>query len=120
MLRDRHYIGYVRFKGKEYSGLISFELFHRVLRNRNHPIRCRYTPPQTRPLSQRCSLVPDWPDAQTNPVLLLDRRGGRLTIRGASTIFRTITQAAGLDDAITAHTGRRTSPPPSSAAAPTS
>lgn len=51
---------------------------------------------------------PDWPGAQTTPVLLLNRRGTRLTTRGASTIFRTIATTAGLDDTITAHIGRHT------------
>lgn len=51
---------------------------------------------------------PDWPGAQTTPALLLNRRGTRLSTRGASTIFRTIAQAASLDDTITAHTGRHT------------
>jgi integrase/recombinase XerC len=41
---------------------------------------------------------PDWPGAQTSPALLLNRRGTRLTTRGASTIFRTIATTAGLDD----------------------
>lgn len=36
------------------------------------------------------------------------RRGTRLTTRGASTIFRTIATTAGLNDTITAHTGRHT------------
>ena len=51
---------------------------------------------------------PDWPGAQTTPALLLNRRGTRLTTRGASTIFRTIATTAGLEDTITAHIGRRT------------
>jgi site-specific recombinase XerD len=51
---------------------------------------------------------PDWPGAQTSPALLLNRRGTRLTTRGASTIFRTIATTAGLDDSITAHIGRHT------------
>jgi site-specific recombinase XerD len=51
---------------------------------------------------------PDWPRAQTTPALLLNRRGARLTTRGASDIFHTIATTAGLDDTITAHTGRHT------------
>ena len=51
---------------------------------------------------------PDWPGAQTTPALLLNRRGARLTTRGASDIFHTIATTAGLDDTITAHTGRHT------------
>lgn len=54
---------------------------------------------------------PDWSHAQTNPAnpaLLLNRRGGRLTTRGASDIFHTIATNAGLDDTVTAHIGRHT------------
>lgn len=51
---------------------------------------------------------PDWPHAHTNPALLLNRRGGRLSTRGASDIFHTITANAALDDTVTAHTGRHT------------
>jgi len=51
---------------------------------------------------------PDWPGAHTSTALLLNRRGGRLSTRGASDVFRTIAQTAGLDDPITAHTGRHT------------
>jgi site-specific recombinase XerD len=51
---------------------------------------------------------PDWPGAHTSPALLLNHRGTRLSTRGASTIFRTIATTAGLDDTITAHTGRHT------------
>lgn len=51
---------------------------------------------------------PDWPQALTNPALLLNRRGARLTTRGASDIFRTIATTAGIDDKITAHIGRHT------------
>jgi integrase/recombinase XerD len=51
---------------------------------------------------------PDWPQALTNPALLLNRRGARLTTRGASDIFRTIATPANLDDKITAHIGRHT------------
>ena len=51
---------------------------------------------------------PDWPHAHTNPALLLNRRGGRLSTRGASDIFHTITANAALDDTLTAHTRRHT------------
>jgi integrase/recombinase XerC len=43
-----------------------------------------------------------------NPALLLNRRGGRLSTRAASAIFQKIATAGGLDDEITAHTGRHT------------
>lgn len=51
----------------------------------------------------------DWPSAATSPALLLNRRGGRLSVRGASGIIRGIATEAGLDDEnITAHVGRHT------------
>lgn len=45
---------------------------------------------------------PDWPEGTRNPALLLNNRGGRLTTRGASGIFRQIADNAGLDDQTTA------------------
>ena len=51
---------------------------------------------------------PNWPGADTSPALLLNRRGGRLSVRGASNIIATIAANAGLDDGITAHVGRHT------------
>jgi integrase/recombinase XerC len=52
---------------------------------------------------------PNWPGAGTSPALLLKRRGGRLSVRGASNIIATIAANVGLDDeAITAHVGRHT------------
>ncbi|MGH3527809.1 MAG: tyrosine-type recombinase/integrase, partial [Pseudonocardiaceae bacterium] len=52
---------------------------------------------------------PAWPGAETTPALLLNRRRGRLSVRGASGIIASIATAAGLDDeAITAHVGRHT------------
>jgi site-specific recombinase XerD len=51
---------------------------------------------------------PDWPCAATEPALLLNHRGARLTTRGASTVFHTIADHAALDDDITAHTARHT------------
>jgi site-specific recombinase XerC/DNA-binding CsgD family transcriptional regulator len=64
--------------------------------------------PQLRPvlrawLDERRS----WPGAGSK-ALFLNRRGGRLTTRGASGIFTAIAAAAGLDDKITAHVGRHT------------
>jgi site-specific recombinase XerC len=64
--------------------------------------------PQLRPalqawLDERRS----WPGADSK-ALFLNRRGGRLTTRGASGIFTAIGTAAGLDDKITAHVGRHT------------
>ncbi len=51
---------------------------------------------------------PDWPGADTSPALLLNRRGARLSVRGASNIIQSIASNAGLGDGITAHVGRHT------------
>ncbi|MGH3174058.1 MAG: tyrosine-type recombinase/integrase [Streptosporangiaceae bacterium] len=52
---------------------------------------------------------PDWPGAGTSPALLLNRRGRRLSVRGASDIIRAIAAEANLDEEhITAHIGRHT------------
>jgi len=52
---------------------------------------------------------PDWPGATTSPALLLNRRGRRLSVRGASDIIRGIAADANLEDEhITAHIGRHT------------
>jgi site-specific recombinase XerD len=49
-----------------------------------------------------------WTNAATPRALFLNRRGGRLSTRAASAIFTAIAQAAGLEDATTAHIGRHT------------
>jgi len=49
-----------------------------------------------------------WPDAGRQRALFLNRRGGRLSRRGASDIFTAIAANAGLDDKTTAHVGRHT------------
>jgi len=49
-----------------------------------------------------------WPGADATPALFLNRRGGRLGTRGASAIFATILDTAGLDDDGTAHVLRHT------------
>jgi site-specific recombinase XerD len=52
---------------------------------------------------------PAWPGAECTPALLLNRRGGRLSVRGASGIIHNLAADGGLDDeAITAHIGRHT------------
>ena len=52
---------------------------------------------------------PGWPGAGTSPALLLNRRGRRLSVRGASDIIRGIAADANLEDEhITAHVGRHT------------
>ena len=50
---------------------------------------------------------PDWPGANTNPALFLNRRGERLTVRGARDVIARIAQAADLHD-VTADTLRHT------------
>jgi site-specific recombinase XerD len=50
---------------------------------------------------------PDWTGADTSPALFLNRRGERLTVRGARDVIARIAQAAGLSD-ITADTLRHT------------
>jgi len=52
---------------------------------------------------------PGWPGAITSNALLLNRRGRRLSVRGASDIIRSIAADANLDgEHITAHVGRHT------------
>jgi integrase/recombinase XerC len=52
---------------------------------------------------------PDWPGAEATPALLLNRRGRRLSVRGASDIIHSIAADANLDgEHITAHVGRHT------------
>jgi integrase/recombinase XerD len=51
---------------------------------------------------------PKWRNADVEKALFLNRRGGRLSARAASTVFTAIGQAAGLDDEVTAHIGRHT------------
>ena len=45
----------------------------------------------------------DWPEATQSPALFLNRRGGRLTARGAHDVITGISARAGLDDQVTAH-----------------
>jgi len=52
---------------------------------------------------------PGWPGAGASPALLLNRRGRRLSVRGASDIIRGIAAEANLgEEHITAHIGRHT------------
>jgi site-specific recombinase XerD len=51
---------------------------------------------------------PDWAGADTNPALFLNRRGGRLSVRGAHDVIVRIAEAAGLSDETTAHVLRHT------------
>jgi site-specific recombinase XerD len=71
---------------------------------REVPIHSQLREPLTGWLDER----PKWSNASTEKALFLNRRGGRLTARGASTVFTAIGAAAGLDDEITAHIGRHT------------
>lgn len=50
----------------------------------------------------------DWPSAGTNPALLLNQRGGRLSARGARDILAALADDAGLDDDFTTHVLRHT------------
>jgi integrase/recombinase XerC len=70
---------------------------------REVPIHPRLRDPLTLWLGER----PRWKHA-SGRALFLNRRGGRLSARAASTVFTAIGQAAGLDDDITAHIGRHT------------
>jgi site-specific recombinase XerD len=49
-----------------------------------------------------------WPSAATEPAFFLNRRGSRLSTRGASNVFTAILDAAGLDDDGSAHVLRHT------------
>ncbi|MEV4176334.1 tyrosine-type recombinase/integrase [Nonomuraea sp. NPDC049709] len=49
-----------------------------------------------------------WTGAAAQRALFLNRRGDRLSVRGASAVFTSIAEAAGLEDPITAHIGRHT------------
>ncbi|MGW0807882.1 tyrosine-type recombinase/integrase [Nonomuraea sp. NPDC002799] len=71
---------------------------------REVPIHPQLREPLTDWLDERLT----WSNAATEKALFLNRRGGRLTARGASDVFTAIGQAAGLDDDITAHIGRHT------------
>ena len=51
---------------------------------------------------------PDWLGAQTNPALLLNRRGGRLSARGAHDILLAVADQAGIDEDFTGHVLRHT------------
>ena len=51
---------------------------------------------------------PNWPGADSNPALLLNHRGGRLSVRGARDIIARIADAAGLGADITAQVLRNT------------
>ncbi|MFI6792027.1 tyrosine-type recombinase/integrase [Nonomuraea sp. NPDC050383] len=65
--------------------------------------------PQLRqPLTDWLDTRRSWPGAATQRALFLNRRGTRLSARGASTVFTAIAQAAGLEDPTTAHVGRHT------------
>jgi site-specific recombinase XerD len=50
----------------------------------------------------------DWPGVEDNPALFLNRRGGRLSVRGASSAIAGIAEAAALDDPASAHVLRHT------------
>ena len=65
--------------------------------------------PELRPLLQDwIDARRGWPGADRQRALFLNRRGGRLSRRGASDIFTAIAANAGLDDKATAHIGGHT------------
>ena len=63
---------------------------------------------------------PNWPGAGTSPALLLNRRGGRLSVRGASSIIQPSPATPDSTTASPPTSAGTPSPPRSSAAAPTS
>jgi site-specific recombinase XerD len=81
-----------------------------VLRIHGHRGKIREVPVHPRlraDLQQWLARRPDWPGAGTNPALFLNRRGGRLTVRGAHDVIARIAEAAGLPG-LTADILRRT------------
>ncbi len=79
---------------------------HGVLRIRSNGERIRDVPIHTK-LRDDIHLWledrPNWPGADINPALFLNRRGGRLSVRGARDVIAGITDAAGLAADATAH-----------------
>ena len=51
---------------------------------------------------------PSWRDAEATPALFLNRRGARLSARGASDVVAALADAAGQEDETTAHVLRHT------------
>jgi integrase/recombinase XerC len=51
---------------------------------------------------------PDWRGADSNPALLLNQRGGRLTTRGARDVLATLADEAALEEEFTSHVLRHT------------
>jgi len=51
-----------------------------------------------------------WPNAAAEPALFLNSKGGRLSVRGAATVFNAVSRAAGLDGQVTADTFRAAHP----------
>ena len=60
------------------------------------------TPSSTKTFDLWLAQRPDWPGADTNPALFLNRRSARLSARGASAIITDIGRTAGLDEQTTA------------------
>jgi site-specific recombinase XerD len=73
-------------------------------RIRDVPIHPKLRTAIQRWLAQR----PDWPGADTNPALFLNRRGGRLSVRGARDVVARIAEAAGLHGDTSARVLRHT------------
>ena len=64
--------------------------------------------PLRKPLQDWLDERRTWPGSSDTKALFLNRRGGRLSARGASGVFTAIAENAGLDEPATAHVGRHT------------
>jgi integrase/recombinase XerC len=64
--------------------------------------------PLRKPLQDWLDERRTWPGSSDTKALFLNRRGGRLSARGASDVFTAIAENAGLDEPATAHVGRHT------------
>jgi integrase/recombinase XerC len=64
--------------------------------------------PLRKPLQDWLDERRTWPGTSDTKALFLNRRGGRLSARGASDVFTAIAENAGLDEPATAHVGRHT------------
>ena len=64
--------------------------------------------PLRKPLQDWLDQRRTWPGSSDTKALFLNRRGGRLSARGASDVFTAIAGNAGLDEPASAHVGRHT------------
>lgn len=82
----------------------SLRIYGKGQRAREVPIHPQLRAALTGWLGER----PDWPGATDSPALFLNKRGQRLSARGAHDVITGIAASAGLDDDITAHVLRHT------------